>query len=96
MQSNVKRYGAVMPESAYASQAEPKPPSAPWFGALNTALMFLGAAWILVYTMLSVPFVEALGPWNYVGVLLLVVASTLLGKAWRGAAYERPTRTSRV
>ncbi|SHN32421.1 cell division protein CrgA [Cryptosporangium aurantiacum] len=73
-----------------------RPPSAPWVGALSTGLTFLGAAWILAYTLLSVPALEALGAWNYIGVIGLVVVVTLLGKAWHGQDYERPTRTSRV
>jgi hypothetical protein len=79
----------------YAQSAD-KPPSGPWLGALTSGLVFFGAAWILMYTLFSVPFVEALGAWNYVGVAGTIVLVTLLGKAWRGAPYVRPTTTSRV
>jgi Cell division protein CrgA len=83
------------PASIY-TQATEKPPSGPWLGALTSGFVFFGAAWILVYTLFSVPFVEALGAWNYVGVAGTIVLVTLLGKAWRGAPYVRPTHTSRV
>ncbi|GAA0282749.1 cell division protein CrgA [Cryptosporangium japonicum] len=81
---------------AYRTRPDPKPPSGPWHGALSSALIFGGAVWLLVYTLLEVPFVEALGPWNYVGVAATVVLTTLVGYTWRGSPYERPTRTSRV
>jgi hypothetical protein len=84
----------IGPEGPY--RATGRPPSGPWLGALTSGLTFLGAAWLLAYTLLSVPPLEALGAWNYVGVAALVLVITLLGKAWRGADYERPTRTSRV
>ncbi|GAA3396240.1 cell division protein CrgA [Cryptosporangium minutisporangium] len=71
-------------------------PSPPWLGALTSGLTFLGAAWLLAYTLLEVPPLEALGAWNYVGIVGLVVVVTLLGKVWHGADYVRPTRTSRV
>jgi len=71
-------------------------PSGPWLGAVTSGLTFLGAAWILAYTLLELPPLEALGAWNYVGVAAIVGVVTLLGKLWHGADYERPTRTSRV
>ena len=82
--------------SAYTPEPDPKPPSGVWHGAVSTGLIFLGAAWILVYPLLDVPPVEALGAWNYAGVAGLVVANALVGRSWRGAPYERPTYTSRV
>ncbi|MFI5956611.1 cell division protein CrgA [Cryptosporangium sp. NPDC051539] len=77
-------------------ESNPKPPSGPWHGALSTALIFGSAAWILVYTLLDVRPVEALGAWNYVGVLGLVVLNTIVGRTWRGTPYARPTHTSRL
>ena len=85
----------AVPTGVYAPQPGSKPPSSPWLGALRTGLVYLSAAWILVYTLLSVPPIEALGAWNYVGVCLLTVAVAVLGKAWRGEPYTRPTTTSR-
>jgi hypothetical protein len=61
------------------------PPSPPWHGALFTAALFGGAAWLLVYTLLSVPPVEALGAWNYLGMLALLGAAILVAAVWRGA-----------
>jgi hypothetical protein len=84
------------PSGAYAPAPSRRPPSGAWHGALRTALTYLSAAWILVYTLLSVPPVEALGAWNYVGVLGLFVAVTALGRTWRGDEYVRPVRTTRV
>ncbi|WP_035857442.1 hypothetical protein [Cryptosporangium arvum] len=71
-------------------------PSGPWLGALLSGLTFLSAFWLLAYTLLSLPPLEALGAWNYVGVIALIPVVTVLGKLWRGTDYERPTRTSRV
>jgi hypothetical protein len=62
----------------------PPRPSPPWHGALFTAALFLGAAWLLAYTLLSVRPLEALGAWNYAGVLLLLLAATVVAKTWRG------------
>jgi hypothetical protein len=58
-------------------------PSPPWHGALFTGALFGGAAWLLVYTLLSVPPVEALGAWNYLGVLALLVVATVAAASWR-------------
>ncbi|WP_170323859.1 cell division protein CrgA [Cryptosporangium phraense] len=79
-----------------AYTASGRTPSRPWVGALLSSLTFLGAAWLLAYTLFDLPPVEALGPWNYVGVVGIVVVDALLGKLWRGADYVRPTNTSRV
>jgi hypothetical protein len=73
-----------------------KGPSRPWVGGLLTGLLYVQVAWILVYTLLDVPFVEALGAWNYVGNGGLTVVVVMLGRAWRGAPYTRPTSTSRI
>jgi hypothetical protein len=61
-----------------------RPPSPPWVGALYSAALFGSAAWLLTYTLLSVRPVEALGSWNYVGALILLVTATVIGKIWRG------------
>lgn len=61
-----------------------RPPSPPWHGALFTAALFLGAGWLLVYTLLSVRPIEALGAWNYLGVLGLLLAASVVAAAWRG------------
>lgn len=61
-----------------------RPPSPPWHGALFTAALFGGAAWLLVYTLLSIRPVETLGGWNYLGVLALLLAATLIAALWRG------------
>jgi len=59
-------------------------PSPPWHGALFTAALFGGAGWLLAYTLLPVPPVEALGGWNYLGVLALLLTATLIVVLWRG------------
>jgi hypothetical protein len=61
-----------------------RPPSPPWVGAVYTTALFGSAAWLLVYTLLSVRPVEALGAWNYAGVLGLLVTASVVGKLWRG------------
>ena len=61
-----------------------RPPSPPWHGALFTAALFGGAGWLLVYTLLSVRPVAALGAWNYLGVLALLLTATLAAATWRG------------
>jgi hypothetical protein len=61
-----------------------RPPSPPWLGALFSAALFGAAAWLLVYTLLSVRPVEALGAWNYLGVLALMLAATCVVAVWRG------------
>jgi Cell division protein CrgA len=66
------------------STGRTRPPSPPWHGALFTASVFGGAAWLLVYTLLPVRPVDALGAWNYLGVLGLLVAATLVVARWRG------------
>ena len=50
----------------------------------STAALFGGAGWLLLYTLLSVRPVEALGGWNYVGVLALLLTATLIAALWRG------------
>ncbi|GLI01024.1 cell division protein CrgA [Phytohabitans aurantiacus] len=59
-------------------------PSPPWHGALFTAALFASAAWLLVYTLLSVGPVEALGAWNYVGVVALTLGASIVAAFWRG------------
>ncbi|GAA4716419.1 cell division protein CrgA [Phytohabitans rumicis] len=60
-------------------------PSPPWHGALFTAALFVDAGWLLTYTLLSVRPIEALGAWNYLGVLVLLLAASLGAATWRGA-----------
>lgn len=62
----------------------PRPPSPPWHGAVFTASLFCGAGWLLVYTLLSVRPIEALGAWNYLVVLALLLTAILAAAAWRG------------
>ena len=59
-------------------------PSPPWVGALFTAAMFGAAGWLLIYTLLPVRPIDALGAWNYVGMLALLVAATTVAAIWRG------------
>ena len=61
-----------------------RPPSPPWHGALFSAALFGGAGWLLAYTLLSVRPIDALGAWNYLGVLALLLTATLVAAAWRG------------
>ena len=61
-----------------------RPPSPPWHGAVFTAALFGGAGWLLLYTLLSVRPIEALGAWNYLGVLALVLTATVVAAVWRG------------
>lgn len=61
-----------------------RPPSPPWHGALFTATLFAGAAWLLAYTLLPVGPIDALGAWNYLGVGALILASTIVAALWRG------------
>lgn len=72
----------------------PQPPaSPPWHGALVTAAILTGTAWLLLYTLLSVP--AALGPWNYAIGAALVTASFPLVALWHGTPYTRPSTTTR-
>ncbi|GAA2624516.1 cell division protein CrgA [Paractinoplanes durhamensis] len=71
-------------------------PSGRWLGALITACPLLAAAWLLAYTLLRLPFLEPLGGWNYAGPLALILAVGVLGRAWHGEEYVRPTSTSRL
>jgi Cell division protein CrgA len=64
--------------------------SAPWYGGLVTAVNFVGAAWLLVYTLLPVRPLQALGGWNYVAVAGLVPVQAILMTRWRGHPYQRP------
>ncbi|MCW6003663.1 hypothetical protein K1W54_03575 [Micromonospora sp. CPCC 205371] len=61
-----------------------RPPSPPWHGAVFTGALFGAAAWLLAYTLLSIGPVEALGAWNYVGVLALTLAASIAAAFWRG------------
>jgi hypothetical protein len=80
---------------SYAQHAEHKPSPA-WFGGLLTGLTFLSAAWILGYTLLDVPFLEALGAWNYAVAIGCIVAQSVLNVFWHGEPYVRPTGTTPV
>ncbi|MEJ3750313.1 cell division protein CrgA [Actinomycetes bacterium KLBMP 9797] len=61
-------------------------PSPPWHGALFTAALFGGAGWLLIYTLLSVRPIDALGAWNYLVVLALILTATVVAARWRGDA----------
>ena len=65
-------------------------PSPPWYGALFSAVNFLGAAWLLTYTLLPVRPIQALGAWNYLAVLAAIPVQAVLVKCWRGDRYVRP------
>lgn len=67
-------------------------PSPPWHGAVTTGLLFLTAAWLLAYTLLDLPPLEAVGKWNYAGMLGLVAANSVFSQTWRGYDYVRPER----
>jgi uncharacterized membrane protein len=69
-------------------------PSPPWRGAVQTVILFLNAAWLLAYTLLSLPPIEALGKWNYAGVIGLMVISSVLTQTWKGERYVRPERVT--
>jgi hypothetical protein len=47
-------------------------------GAIYTAALFSSAAWILVYTLLPIRPVDALGGWNYVIALALLATTALM------------------
>jgi Cell division protein CrgA len=68
------------------SKGRIQPPSPPWLGALFTAALFGAAGWLLVYTLLSVHPIEALGAWNYLGALALMLTATVVAAVWRGEA----------
>jgi len=70
-------------------------PSPPWHGALFTTALFVDVIWLLSYTLLDVPALEALGGWNYTGALALFLASGVPTATWRSAPYVRPAGRSR-
>jgi Cell division protein CrgA len=65
-------------------------PSPPWYGGLIPAANFLGAAWLLIYTLLPVPRIQSWGAWNYIAVVALIPLQAVVVKRWRGDAYRRP------
>jgi hypothetical protein len=69
-------------------------PSPPWHGAVVTVILFANAAWLLAYTLLSLPPLEALGKWNYAGMIGLIVISSVAQQTWKGERYVRPERVS--
>ena len=75
-----------------ATRVSDRGPSPPWFGGLVTGVNFLGAAWLLVYTLLPVRPIEALGGWNYVAVAGLIPVQAVLMMCWRGHPYRRPAK----
>ena len=58
-------------------------PSPPWYGALVNVLLWFGFAWLLAYTLLDLPFQQAIGSWNYVLLLGLVAVLSVLMKRYR-------------
>jgi hypothetical protein len=72
---------------AIEAASQRKPPSPVWIGGLMMVILYGGSAWLLAYTLLSVPFIEPLGAWNYVIVLGCIVALSALAYSWRG---DRP------
>jgi hypothetical protein len=74
----------VSTSGTYDRHMSTRPPSPPWHGAVFTAALFGSAAWLLIYTLLSVGPVEALGGWNYLGALALTLAATAVTAFWRG------------
>ncbi len=74
------------------ARASARGPSPPWFGGLVTAVNFVGAAWLLVYTLLPLRPIESLGGWNYVAVAGLVPVQAVLMMFWRGHPYRPPAR----
>lgn len=82
-----------MARSPFGSRASARP-SPPWYGAVQTGLLFLDVAWLLAYTLLALPPLEALGGWNYAGMLAVIVLSTVVAQGWRCAEYVRPARLS--
>src|SRR5437762_9942067 len=65
-------------------------PSPPWFGWLIPALNFLGAAWLLIYTLLPIRPIQSWGAWNYLAVVALIPVQAVVVKRWRGDPYHRP------
>lgn len=57
-------------------------------------ILFVNAAWLLAYTLLSLPPLEALGKWNYAGIIGLMVISSVSQQTWKGERYVRPQRVS--
>jgi hypothetical protein len=55
-----------------------------WWGGLYTAGLFGSAGWLLIYTLLPIPGVDALGGWNYVIALALLTTVPAVSWIWRG------------
>jgi hypothetical protein len=72
----------------------PDRPSPPWRGAIPTVILFVNATWLLAYTLLALRPLEALGSWNYAGIIALMVVSAVFSRTWRGERYVRPARVS--
>jgi hypothetical protein len=68
----------------FATRTRERPPSPPWLGVVFTVALFGSAGWLLAYTLLPIRPVEALGAWNYLGALALLLAATATVAVWRG------------
>lgn len=60
-------------------------PSSMWFVLLFIGLMLVGLLWLLVYQLAStaLPWLAALGPWNYAIAFAFMITGLLLTMRWR-------------
>ncbi|MFI7589319.1 cell division protein CrgA [Spongisporangium articulatum] len=66
-------------------------PSPPWVGGLVAAMIWVMALWLLGYTLLDLPFQQAIGPWNYLLLLGMVVVLAVVMRRWRGDVRRHVT-----
>jgi|tagenome__1003787_1003787.scaffolds.fasta_scaffold16679149_1 hypothetical protein len=77
------------------TDARTKPPSPPWYGGVSTGLLGLMVVILLTYTLLDLPWQQALGMWNYVAVGALVVITSALMKNWHADLSRNDSAESR-
>jgi hypothetical protein len=61
-------------------------PSPPWFGALLLGILTLWAGVLLTYTLLDLAWQQALGAWNYVAAVVLILVAAVMLRLWHGDA----------
>jgi uncharacterized membrane protein len=86
--SKVRKKTAYTPPTGAASNRTPvkvKGPTHPVYVAVMLGLMLLGLAWLVANYLAgdSIPFMVALGSWNFLIGFALIVVGLLMTMRWR-------------
>ncbi len=78
-------YTPPQPDKRTPAMVRASSPSSPIYIGVMLGLMVLGLVWLVVNYLAGamIPFMAALGPWNFAIGFLLIVAGLLMTMRWR-------------